>query len=153
QKGQSIRFPISELRTSLRASGGVCGIKLEKDDGVVSMDVAEKGTFVLTVTSGGHGKLTPIDDYPLQHRAGSGVITFKIVGKTGDVAAAKAVTPDQQVMIISAGGIITLTPVKEKDPRQGITIQGRSTQGVRLMKLEDNDRVVAITAFDGEDKE
>ena len=153
QKGQSIRFPISELRTSLRASGGVCGIKLEKDDGVVSMDVAEKGTFVLTVTSGGHGKLTPIDDYPLQHRAGSGVITFKIVGKTGDVAAAKAVTPDQQVMIISAGGIITLTPVKEKDPRQGITIQGRSTQGVRLMKLEDNDSVVAITAYDGEDKE
>ncbi|MBN1643345.1 MAG: DNA gyrase subunit A [Dehalococcoidales bacterium] len=153
QKGQSIRFPISELRTSLRASGGVCGIKLEKDDGVVSMDVAEKGTFVLTVTSGGHGKLTPIDDYPLQHRAGSGVITFKIVGKTGDVAAAKAVTPDQQVMIISAGGIITLTPVKEKDPRLGITVQGRSTQGVRLMKLEDNDRVVAITAFDGEDKE
>ncbi|HAS05057.1 MAG TPA: DNA gyrase subunit A [Dehalococcoidia bacterium] len=153
QKGQSIRFPISELRTSLRASGGVCGIKLEKDDGVVSMDVAEKGTFVLTVTSGGHGKLTPIDDYPLQHRAGSGVITFKIVGKTGDVAAARAVTPDQQVMIISANGIITLTPVKEKDPRQGITIQGRSTQGVRLMKLEDNDSVVAITAYDGEDKE
>jgi len=153
QKGQSIRFPISELRTSLRASGGVYGIKLEKDDRVVSMDVAEKGSFVLTVTSGGHGKLTPIDDYPLQHRAGSGVITFKIVGKTGDVAAAKAVTPDQQVMIISAKGIITLTPVKEKDPRLGITVQGRSTQGVRLMKLEDNDRVVAITAFDGEDKE
>lgn len=56
-------------------------------------------------------------------------------------------------MIISAKGIITLTPVKEKDPRLGITVQGRSTQGVRLMKLEDNDRVVAITAFDGEDKE
>ncbi len=153
QKGQSIRFPISELRTSLRASGGVCGIKMEKDDRVVSMDVAQPGSYVLTVTSGGHGKLTPIEDYPLQHRAGSGVITFKIVGKTGDVAAARAVTPDQQVMIVSANGIITLTPVKEKDPRLGITIQGRSTQGVRLMKLEDSDAVVAITAFDGEDKE
>ena len=153
QKGQSIRFPISELRTSLRASGGVCGIKMEKDDKVVSMDVAQPGSFVLTVTSGGHGKLTPIEDYPLQHRAGSGVITFKIVDKTGDVAAAKAVTPDQQVMIISANGIITLTPVKEKDPRQGITVQGRSTQGVRLMKLEGKDHVVAITAFDGEEKE
>jgi DNA gyrase subunit A len=153
QKGQSIRFPISELRTSLRASGGVSGIKLEEGDRVVSMDVAQPGSYVLTVTSGGHGKLTPIEDYPLQHRAGSGVITFKIVEKTGDVAAARAVTPDQQVMIISANGIITLTPVKEKDPRLGITIQGRSTQGVRLMKLEDNDSVVAITAFDGEDKE
>ena len=153
QKGQSIRFPISELRTSLRASGGVCGIKMEKGDKVVSMDVAQPGSFVLTVTSGGHGKLTPIEDYPLQHRAGSGVITFKIVDKTGNVAAAKAVTPDQQVMIISANGIITLTPVKEKDPRLGITIQGRSTQGVRLMKLEGKDNVVAITAFDGEEKE
>ncbi|MDD4923296.1 MAG: DNA gyrase subunit A [Dehalococcoidales bacterium] len=153
KKGQSIRFPISELRTSLRASGGVCGIKLEKDDRVVSMDVAQPGSFVLTVTSGGHGKLTPIEDYPLQHRAGSGVITFKIVEKTGDVAAARAVTPDQQVMIISANGIITLTPVKEKDPRLGITIQGRSTQGVRLMKLEASDSVVAITAYDGEDRE
>ncbi len=153
RKGQSIRFPISELRTSLRASGGVCGIKLEEGDKVVSMDVAQPGSFVLTVTSGGHGKLTPIEDYPLQHRAGSGVITFKIVEKTGDVAAARAVTPDQQVMIISANGIITLTPVKEEDPRLGITIQGRSTQGVRLMKLEDSDSVVAITAFDGEDRE
>jgi DNA gyrase subunit A len=153
EKGQSIRFPISELRTSLRASGGVCGIKLEDKDQVVSMDVAQPGSFVLTVTSGGHGKLTPIEDYPLQHRAGSGVITFKIVDKTGDVAAAKAVTPDQQVMIISANGIITLTPVKEEDPRLGITIQGRSTQGVRLMKLEGKDQVVAITAFDGEDRE
>ncbi len=153
QKGQSIRFPISELRTSLRASGGVCGIKLEEGDKVVSMDVAQPNSYVLTVTSGGHGKLTPIEDYPLQHRAGSGVITFKIVEKTGDVAAARAVTPDQQVMIISANGIITLTPVKEQDPRLGITIQGRSTQGVRLMKLEENDSVVAITAFDGEDKE
>jgi DNA gyrase subunit A len=153
QKGQSIRFPISELRTSLRASGGVCGIKLEEGDKVVSMDVAQPNSYVLTVTSGGHGKLTPIEDYPLQHRAGSGVITFKIVEKTGDVAAARAVTPDQQVMIISANGIITLTPVKEQDPRLGITIQGRSTQGVRLMKLEEGDSVVAITAFDGEDKE
>jgi DNA gyrase subunit A len=153
QKGQSIRFPISELRTSLRASGGVCGMKLEEGDRVVSMDVAQPGSYVLTVTTGGYGKLTPIEEYPLQHRAGSGVITFKIVDKTGDVAAARAVTPDQQVMIISANGIITLTPVKEEDPRLGITIQGRSTQGVRLMKLEEGDSVVAITAFDGEDKE
>ncbi len=153
QKGQSIRFPISELRTSLRASGGVCGIKMEKDDKVVSMDVAQPGSYVLTVTTGGHGKLTPIEDYPLQHRAGSGVITFKIVDKTGDVATAKAVNHDQQVMIISAKGIITRTPVKDEDPRLGITIQGRSTQGVRLMKLTGNDSVVAITAFDGEGKE
>jgi len=89
-----------------------------------------------------------VTDYPQQHRAGGGVITFKTTDKTGLVAAAKAVTPKQQLMIISANGIITRTPVTEKDPRMGITIQGRSTQGVRLMKLEKGDSVVAIAAFE-----
>ena len=150
QQGQSIRFPISELRASLRASGGVRAMRLADKDHVIGMDVAQENAFALVVTTCGHGKLTPVTDYPQQHRAGGGVITFKITDKTGLVAAAKVVTPDQQVMIISANGIITRTPVTEKDPRMGITKQGRSTQGVRLMKLEDKDNVVAITAFDGQ---
>jgi len=147
-QGQSIRFPVSELRASLRASGGVRAVKLSKNDCVISMDIARTDAFVLVVTAGGYGKLTPVTDYPQQHRAGGGVITFKTTDKTGLVAAAKAVTPKQQLMIISANGIITRTPVKEKDPRMGITIQGRSTQGVRLMKMETGDSVVAIAAFE-----
>jgi len=147
-QGQSIRFPVSELRASLRASGGVRAIRLGKDDCVISMDIARADAFVLVVTAGGYGKLTPVTDYPQQHRAGGGVITFKTTDKTGLVAAAKAVMPKQQLMIISANGIITRTPVTEKDPRMGITIQGRSTQGVRLMKLEKGDSVVAIAAFE-----
>jgi len=63
------------------------------------------------------------------------------------VAAAKLVAPSQEVIIISAGGIVTRTPVQEEDPKKGITIQGRSTQGVRLMRLEEGDGVVAITCF------
>jgi DNA gyrase subunit A len=66
------------------------------------------------------------------------------------VAAARVVSLSEQVMIISAGGIVTRTPVKEKDPRQGITTQGRSTQGVRLMKLDGGDEVVAVASFVGE---
>jgi DNA gyrase subunit A len=69
--------------------------------------------------------------------------------KTGKVVAAKLVSQSQELMIISANGIVTRTPVKEKDPKKGITIQGRSTQGVRLMRLSD-DKVVAITCFGGE---
>ena len=105
---------------------------------------------VWAVTTDGYGKLTPVKSYPRQHRAGSGVRTFKLTQKTGDIAAVKVASLSQQVMIISADGIVIQTPVKEKDPRQGITIQGRSAQGVRLMRLGGGDRVVAITCFDTE---
>jgi DNA gyrase subunit A len=147
QRGQSIRFAVKSLRTSLRTSGGVRALRLIVDDRAVSIDIASAGAFLLIVTAGGYGKLTAIDDYPRQHRAGSGVRTFRITEKTGEVAAAKVVTQSQQLMIISADGIITRTPVREKDPRKGITLQGRSTQGVRLMRLGANDSVVAIASL------
>jgi len=148
QKGQSIRFTVSSLRATSRSSGGVRGIRLTPDDQVIGMDIAYPDAFLLIVTSGGFGKLTPVGDYPRQHRAGSGVRTFKLTEKTGEVAATRLVSPSQQLMIISADGIVTRTPVKEKDPRQGITIQKRSTQGVRLMRLAPGDRVVAIACLD-----
>jgi len=149
QKGQSIRFAISSLRATSRTSGGVRGMRLAPDDKVVDAEIASQGDFLLVVTAKGFGKLTPVSDYPRQHRAGSGVTTFKLVEKkSGKVAAARLVSQAQQVMIISADGIVTRTPVKEKDPRQGIVIQGRSTQGVRLMRLDRGDKVVAIACFD-----
>jgi len=147
QQGQSIRFAVSSLRASLRTSGGVRGSRLASDDRVVCMGVADPKAFLLVVTTNGFGKLTPISQYPRQHRAGRGVRTFKITEKTGDVAAARVVSQSQEVMIISADGIIIRTPVKERDPKKGITIQGRSTQGVRLMRLSDGDEVVAIACF------
>lgn len=147
QGGQSIRFAVSTLRASSRTSGGVRGIRLAADDRVVSMDVAYPDASLLVVTTEGFGKLTPVSEYPHQHRGGSGVRTFKLTDKTGGVIAAKLVSQSQEVIIISAGGIVTRTPVKEKDPKKGITIQGRSTQGVRLMRLSGSDKVVAITCF------
>ena len=147
QKGQSIRFSVSSLRASSRTSGGVRAIRLGKGDAVVSMDRADADAFLLVVAENGLGKLTPVDQYPRQHRAGGGVRTFKVVEKSGWVVAAKVVTQDEQLMIISADGIVTRTPVKEKDPRQGITTQGRSTQGVIVMRLNEGDKVVALTSF------
>ena len=147
EKGQSIRFTVSSIRTSLRTSGGVKGIRLAPDDRVVAMEVADSEAFLLVVTTNGFGKLTPIKRYPQQRRAGSGVRTFRLTGKTGDITAAKQVSLSQQVMIISADGIVIRTPAKEKDPKKGITVQGRSTQGVKLMKLDEGDRVVAVTCF------
>ena len=126
------------------------GIRLSPDNQVVGMDIIRPDAYVLTVTTGGFGKLTPVAAYPRQHRAGGGVRTFKLTEKTGKIAAAAVVSLSQQVMIISAEGIVIQTPVKEKDPRQGITILGRSTQGVRLMRLDSGDMVVAIACFDKE---
>jgi DNA gyrase subunit A len=147
QRGQSIRFAVSSLRASLRTSGGVAGIRLASDDQVIGMEVADPEGFLLTATTNGFGKLTPVTQYPRQKRAGSGVRTFKLIDKASVVAAVKLVSLSQQVMIISADGIVIQTPVKEKDPTKGITTQGRSTQGVRLMKLAEDDKVVAVTAF------
>jgi DNA gyrase subunit A len=148
RKGQSIRFLVSELRASLRTSGGVRGIRLAPGDRVVSMGVTYPDCFLLVVTTNGYGKLTPVDAYPRQHRAGGGVRTFRVVEKTGEVVDAKLVAKTHQLMLISAEGIITRTLVREKGPGQGIAIQGRSTQGVRLMRMGDGDRVVAIACFE-----
>ncbi len=149
QMGQTIRFTVSSLRSSSRTSGGVRAIRMAPDDYIVSMDKVEPDACLLVVTAGGFGKLTLLNQYPQQHRGGKGARTFRITPETGEVAAAKVVTLSKQVMIISAEGIITRTPVKEKDPKQGIPIQRRGTKRkVRLMRLDAGDRVVAITAFD-----
>ena len=146
--GQAIRFAVSGLRAVSRTSGGVRGVRLSRSDRVVAMDIAYPKGYVLSVTEGGFGKLTPVADYPRQHRAGGGVRTFKLTDKTGKVAAASFVSLKQQAMIISAEGLVIQTPVKEKDPKRGIAVQGRSTQGVKLQELDAGDRVVAIACFD-----
>jgi DNA gyrase subunit A len=152
-EGQSIRFAVSELRASLRASGGVSGFKIGDGDRVVSMDVVKPEGFLLVATVLGYGKITGLGAYPSQHRAGSGVRTFRTTEKTGLVVAARVVDEKSEVMLVSSNGIITRTPVKEVDPRQGITEQGRSTQGVRLMRLDEGDSVVGITSLDDENGE
>ncbi len=144
QKGQSIRFAVSSIRASSRTSGGVRGIRLLAGDQVIGAGVAYPGSLLLVVTAKGFGKLTPITDYPKQHRAGGGVRTFKTVEKTGELVDARIVVPSQEVMFISANGIVTRTPVK------GITTQGRSTQGVTLMRPAESDEVVAVTHMDVE---
>ncbi len=148
KQGQAIRFAVSELRASSRTSGGVRGIRLAPSDRVISMDIAHPDALLLAVTMGGYGKLTAIDEYPRQHRAGGGVRTFKTTDKTGEVVAAGLVSRSQQLMIISAEGNVICTPLQEKRQEYRIPVQKRSTQGVRLMKLAQGDKVVAITCFD-----
>ncbi|MFC2044117.1 DNA gyrase subunit A [Chloroflexota bacterium] len=148
QKGLSIRFPVVSLRSSSRTSGGVRAIRLASDDSLISMDKVEPDACLLLVTSNGFGKLSLLSQYVPQRRSGKGVKTFRITSETGDVAAAKVVSLSDQIMIISTGGIVTCTPVREKDPTHGIPIQRRATKRkVRLMRLELGDRVAAITVL------
>jgi DNA gyrase subunit A len=150
RRGQSICFPVASLRAASRTSGGVRGMKLSPGDSVISMDRVDSSGYLLVVSGGGYGKVTPLDKYPRQNRAGSGVRTFKIVEKTGDVTAARVVNEKQQVMLITAEGMMTRTPIKEEG--HGISTQGRSTQGVKVMTLDEGDRLVAITTFEEEAK-
>jgi DNA gyrase subunit A len=140
--GQSVRFAVNELRLASRASGGVRGVKLSKNARLVSLEIASAGDQLLTVSAHGAGKRTPIEDYPLHHRGGSGVITFKVVSKTGPVAVARMVHDTQELIVISNQGIVLRTRM------EGISIQGRPTQGVAVINLAPGDAVASVAVIE-----
>jgi DNA gyrase subunit A len=143
-KGKAIRFTVAELRSASRTSGGVRGIRLAKGDSVVSLNLAPKGGELLVVNENGYGKRTSIEEYPTQSRGGGGVITSKVTEKTGLVATARVIAEkDNDLMIISAGGVVIRTDVST------IHVAGRATQGVRLMNLGEGDSVVAVATTNG----
>jgi DNA gyrase subunit A len=143
-QGKAIRFPIAELRSASRTSGGVRGIRLAGSDKVVSLNLVMQDSELLSVTEHGYGKCTPIDDYPTQSRGGSGVITLKVNDKTGPVAAARVIdVQDNDLMIISAGGVVIRMDV------HNIIRGGRATQGRRMMNLGNGDMVVAVATTNG----
>jgi DNA gyrase subunit A len=136
-EGQAIRFNSDEVRDMGRASYGVTGIKLNKDDEVVSLVVVNdpKTETVLTVTKDGYGKRSIVEDYRLTGRAGKGVINIKISEKNGDVIKSQSVKEVDNIIVTTKNGIVIRTPMKN------IRIMGRATQGVRIINLKGNDRV------------
>ena len=143
-QGKAIRFTVEELRSASRTSGGVRGIRLAKGDTVVSLNLTPKDSELMIVTENGFGKRTPIDEYPRHSRGGGGVITSKVTEKTGSVATARIITEkDNDLMIISAGGVVIRTDVNT------IRRAGRDTQGVSVMNLGGGDKVVAVATTNG----
>jgi DNA gyrase subunit A len=136
--GMSIRFPEADCRPMGRATGGVRGITLRKGDRVIGMEALEKEGAILTAAARGVGKRTPIAEYREQGRGGLGVINLKVGTKTGPVVGIAQVLPGDQLILITQEGMIIRTAV------DGIREIGRSTQGVRLINLEGDDRLVAI---------
>jgi DNA gyrase subunit A len=137
-----LRFSVGALRSASRQSGGVRGVRLAKGDRVVALDIAKKGEAMLVITSQGFGKRTPVTEYPPQGRGGQGVITFKTTPKTGELVSARMVNPSQELMLISTNGIVLRTAVEQ------ISLQGRPTQGVTLMDVEEGETVAAVTVID-----
>jgi DNA gyrase subunit A len=137
--GQAIRFHEENVRAMGRSAHGVKGIKLEKDDWVVGFDVADPTRELLVVTTKGYGKRTPMDEYRITARGGKGIRTMNVTHKNGEIVGLKVISPDDDVMFITKEGILIQMNLS------GISEMGRATQGVRLMKLEDNDELVALT--------
>ncbi|MGH7795033.1 MAG: DNA gyrase subunit A [Candidatus Binatia bacterium] len=136
--GQSIRFKEEQVRPTGRGTFGVVGMKLDPGDKVVSMEILTLGFDILTVSEGGYGKRTEMDEYRLQSRGGKGIITMKTTDKTGRVVGVQQVTEDDQLMLISNKGKIIRMRIKD------IRVIGRNTQGVRLIEIEESERVVSL---------
>ena len=143
EQGQAIRFAEAELRAASRTSGGVRGIRLGAGDNVVTMDVVDPELDLLVVTANGFGKRTALAEFPTQGRGGGGVRAVKVTDRTGPVADAKVVRPTEELVIISAAGLVIRTPVER------IPSYGRSSQGVNVMSLNRDDRVVRIASTNG----
>ncbi|MBI5065828.1 DNA gyrase subunit A [Candidatus Woesearchaeota archaeon] len=133
--GQAVRFEEKDVRSSGRTSKGVRGIKLRATDNVVDGQVAQEDKIFLTITEKGFGKRTDVKEYRLINRGGKGVRNIKITPKNGKVVSAKIVKGEEDAMITTEKGIMIRIPVKD------ISVVGRNSQGVRIIKLEDKDQV------------
>ena len=139
RSGMSIRFHESDVRTMGRSAMGVKAMELDEGDEIVSMSVVDENSQVLTISENGYGKRTEVKEYRVQSRGGKGIKAMQLTDKTGRLAALMQVHEDEDVMMISDDGTIIRTAVAD------ISTQSRSTQGVRVMRLMEGSRVVAVT--------
>jgi DNA gyrase subunit A len=147
KKGQAIRFKESDAREIGRTGQGVIGIRLKsKDDAVIGSAVCRKPA-VLTITEKGYGKRTAIDEYRVQSRGGSGVINIKTEGRNGDVVGISAVDGDDQAIVMTSGGQAIRIRM------EGISVIGRNTQGVRIIRLGEDEKVATFAVVPKEEKE
>ncbi|MDP2641494.1 MAG: DNA gyrase subunit A [Candidatus Yanofskybacteria bacterium] len=142
KKGQSVRFKESEVRAMGRGAAGVHGLRLKKGDEVVSIDVVsssnEQNPLVLVLTENGYGKKTELKEYRLQGRGGSGIKAMNVTPKTGDIVYGKVLSgEEEELIVISRKGTVIRTELKS------VSTLGRSTQGVRIMRLDEKDKVIS----------
>ena len=148
EKGLCITFDEKDVRPVGRSAQGVLGIRLDEDDTVIGMESIvsnNKGVTLLAITENGFGKRTELDEYRVQNRGGRGVITYKITPKTGNIVGIRMAKEDDDVMLITNSGTIIRINVKD------VSILGRTTQGVTLMRTNENEKVVSIETVEPEE--
>jgi DNA gyrase subunit A len=146
--GMSIRFQVSDVRSMGRDSRGVRGINLREGDRVIGMDViSDEDRQVLCVSANGYGKRTPVSEWRMQTRGGLGIIAMDASDRNGEVVNLSLVAPDSQLMVITNGGQVIRTLVSQ------IREAGRNTQGVRVIRLSDGERVVDVAPVAERDDE
>lgn len=138
RNGYAIIFDEEEVRSMGRIARGVKGIKLRDGDEVVGMDTIKRDSEILTVTAGGYGKRTKVEEYTTHHRGAMGVINLRVTEKTGEVIGLKVVRDGQELMLISTNGIIIRTGIDK------ISVIGRASQGVIIMKTAEDDKVASM---------
>ena len=136
--GKAIHFPEAQIRETGRTARGIRGIKLSQGDEVVGMEAVAPHTQILTVTTNGYGKRSPASEYRIQNRGGTGIFTVKRTPKTGDVVSIIPIIDEDELMLISNAGKIIRLKIAD------IPVQGRNTQGVRLITLEAGENVVSV---------
>lgn len=149
KNGLLIRFPETDVRSMGRTATGVKGITLSSGDEVVGMEVLEEDSEILVVTKYGYGKRTPLDEYRVQGRGGKGIKTCNVTDKNGPLVSMKVVNGEEDLMIITTGGVLIRMAVGD------ISTMGRSTQGVRLIKINENENefVATVAIVEKEDEE
>jgi DNA gyrase subunit A len=140
--GKAIRFHEDEVRPMGRDAAGVRGVRLFADQRLIALIALGEG-YILTASETGYGKLTPLDDFPSHNRGGQGVIALQTTERNGNTVAALQVTVAQELMLVSSTGTLVRTPVRD------ISIVGRNTQGVRLIRLAEGERLTGIERVEG----
>ena len=149
REGNAIRFNEKDVRPMGRTASGVRSINLKKNDVAVCMDIAVKEEDLLVISENGFGKRTPITEYKVQRRGGTGLITYKLSEKTGKVVGATVCKAEDELMLINTSGVAIRINVSD------ISVTSRSTMGVRLMRTSDDEKIAAIAKISSgsEDKE
>jgi DNA gyrase subunit A len=150
--GQSIRVKMDAegakcIRPMGRSAAGIIGISLEENDYVVDMSVVEDDSTIFTITQNGLGKRTSITEYPIHGRGGKGVITHKVTDRTGQVMSALTITDKDEIFVATEKGLVI------RINAETISTMGRSTSGVKIINLNEGDKVVSISKGNAEEED
>ena len=142
--GKAVRFPEDDVRAMGRTAAGVRGIRVPDDEDVISLIIPDADGLVLTASENGFGKLTPVDEFPVHGRGGQGVIAMQTTERNGRLVAATQVATTDELMLMSSNGTLVRTRAGE------ISVLGRNTQGVRLIRLDEGERLIGVEAVEPE---